>query len=329
MRLLVTGGAGYIGSHFAALASDLGHDVVIYDDFSTGHRWACKDREIIVGDILNFDSTLSALRGIDAVCHFASKIVVSESVVNPDEYYRVNVHGTDTLLRAMVKAGCSRLIFSSTAAVYGRPVDDQGVLDEASSTNPLNPYGISKLKAEKLIQQWALGFGGCATVFRYFNAAGCLPELCLGELHEPETHLIPNVIESLLNPLPRAFLLYGNDYETLDGSCVRDYIHVADIAEAHLRSLDILGDESGYWVMNLGSGCGYSNLQVIDECETQLEQKLDFVVAERRAGDPAVLRASNQLAYDLLEWQPQRSKLSQIVSDAITWHRDIVPLLMQ
>lgn len=320
---MVIGGAGYIGSHCAQLAALDGHEVSVLDNFSSGHRWACADFQIFEGDILDTDFLIRSLRGFDVVFHCAAKIVVSESVVFPELYLRNNVNGTESILRAMTRANVGKIVFSSTAAVYGSP-GKASVLNENHNCNPVNPYGISKLRAEELIRSWVSRTNGCATIFRYFNAAGATPELGLGELHEPETHLIPNIVNAMLYPETHHFLLFGDDYPTPDGSCVRDYVHVADIAKAHLLALEVSMNGNAE-IFNLGHGSGYSNLEVMRACESVLGKRLKYQVAPRRDGDPPSLLTSNVLAYDRLGWVPELSDLNRIVCDAVQWHRDVLP----
>lgn len=323
MRILVIGGAGFIGSHCARLASISGHDVSIFDNFSSGHRWACGDFQVFEGDILNTDFLSRCLREIDVVFHCAAKIIVSESVAFPNLYFKINVDGTESILNAMTTANVRKIVFSSTAAVYGNP-GEVSVLDEAHDCRPINPYGVSKLRAEELIRSWAIQTNGAATIFRYFNAAGAIPDMGLGELHEPETHLIPNIVNAILYPETHQFQLFGDDYLTPDGSCIRDYVHVSDIALAHVLALKASG-AGNVDIFNLGHGSGYSNFEVIRACESILQASLDYQVVPRRDGDPPCLLASNTLAYDRLGWTPEKSDLNRVVSDAVGWHRDVLP----
>ena len=322
MKILVIGGAGYIGAHCARVAASQGHEIFIFDDFSSGHRWACDDFPVFVGNILDQDYLAHCMRGVDAVFHCAAKIVVSESVERPDWYALNNIEGTVSTLGAMSKNSCKVLAFSSTAAVYGIPLDSRSLV-ELDPINPINPYGESKAVAESLIEDWARKDVRSATVFRYFNAAGALPDWRLGELHEPETHLIPNVINSLLNPDVYTFELFGCDYPTHDGSCIRDYVHVADIASAHLLALK--ARRPGCRIFNLGHGSGYSNLEVMQACADAVGVPLRYEASSRRSGDPPALVTSNELAKADLGWLPLKSDLKTIVGDAVRWHRDILP----
>jgi UDP-glucose 4-epimerase len=293
----------------------------VLDNLSTGHRWAISDFEFIEGDILNTETLARAMKGVDAVCHFAAKIVVSESVQNPSAYWKNNVDGTASVLSAMHRTGVKRLVFSSTAAVYGMPEYGVRLITENHPCRPINPYGMGKLQAERLIAQWVESGFGKAIAFRYFNAAGALPEVGLGEAHDPETHLIPNVLRALINNDSNGFRLYGSDYPTPDGSCIRDYVHVVDIAKAHISGLDALDDSlNAYDIFNLGSGGGYSNLEVIKACETLIGRSLNYDVMSRREGDPHKLVASYEKAKELLDWYPANSKLETIIESALEWH---------
>jgi len=326
LRILVTGGAGYIGSHFCALASRRGHHVVIYDDFSSGNSWACGSLQVIEGDILDTEKLARYTYGCDVVCHFAGKISVSESGTNSNEYFRVNTEGTGSVLDAMTESQCNRVIFSSTAAVYQPPVCGYKI-SEADSCHPINVYGVSKLRAEHQVNLWASeNPDRSGVIFRYFNAAGAFPDYRLGEYHTPETHLIPNILNSLLCSADQPFSLFGVDYPTKDGTCIRDYIHVGDIASAHLAALDF--DQKGCIRMNLGSGRGYSNLEVIAHCESITNRHLNYEVLGRRLGDPSYLVTDNSLAMNLLRWRPRASTMSQIVHDAIAWHYRVAPLVV-
>lgn len=293
------------------------------DNLSTGHRWATSDFEFTEGDILNTETLARAMKGVDAVCHFAAKIVVSESVQDPSAYWKNNVDGTASVLRAMHRTGVKRLVFSSTAAVYGMPEHSVRLIAEDHPCRPINPYGMGKLQAERLIAQWVESGLGKAIAFRYFNAAGALPEAGLGEAHEPETHLIPNVLRALVTSNDGAgFQLYGTDYPTPDGSCIRDYVHVVDIAKAHISGLDALeGSLRSLEICNLGSGGGYSNLEVIKACETMVGRVLNYEVMSRREGDPAMLVSSHEKATSLLGWRPANSQLETIIESALQWHR--------
>jgi len=320
-KILVLGGAGYVGSQFCRAASEAGFDVRVFDDFSTGHEWAVVNYEVVRGDILDAEKLSCAMQDVDAVCHFAAKSCVEESVKDPMTYMRTNVDGTRSVLSAMSKAGIQNLVFSSTAAVYGDPDESVSQLTEAMECSPVNPYGQSKLASEALIEGWCAEQSSSATCFRYFNAAGASPEWGLGEAHEPETHLIPNILRCLINKSGKPFELFGDDYPTPDGTCVRDYVHVNDIADAHLRGLMYQSTgNSGFVACNLGSGSGYSIYQVIRACEDVSGLRLDKVVKRRRLGDPVRLVASNSKASKSFGWKPTNSDLRNIVSTAYQWH---------
>lgn len=318
--VLVCGGAGYIGSHMCKLLARAGRTPVALDNLSTGHRQAVHWGPLLEADLLDPDALADAFRSyrFDAVMHFAARSLVGESVREPGLYFRNNVAGTLNLLDAMRDAGVSRLVFSSTAAVYGIP--DSTPIDETHPTRPVNPYGWSKLMAEREIAEYCRAHGLRAACLRYFNAAGADPEGECGEAHEPETHLIPNVLRAALDPSLGPVKLFGNDYDTADGTCVRDYIHVSDLCDAHLRALDFLNDNPGHHVFNLGTGHGHSVAQVLAACQAECGGKPAAVYEARRAGDPPALVAGNALASELLQWCPQAS-LGDCVSSALAWHR--------
>ena len=321
MKILVLGGAGYIGSHFSAMVSEQGHSLTVFDNLSTGHEWAVDRDHLVVGDILDEAALGAAMRGCDAVCHFAAKSIVSESVQYPELYRQNNVDGTRSILRVMSEIGVRKLIFSSTAAVYGIPTTQESILYEHDQTNPINPYGHSKLEAEKLIAKWVREGRGNALVFRYFNAAGADYERGLGEAHEPETHLIPNILKTLICEHQGKFRLYGDDYDTPDGTCVRDYVHVNDIARAHSLALDHYEDrQSEMEICNLGTSTGVSNRRIIDFCEQVTGRALSYDIQPRRLGDPPRLVASNTRAKSLLGWEPNNSDIKKIIESAYLWH---------
>ena len=318
----MVGGAGYIGSHCAHTAASQGHEISFFDDFSSGHRWAYGYFSVFDGNVLDEDYLAYSMRGFDAVFYCAAKNVVSESVECPNWYAFNNVEGTASVLNAMTNTSCCVLAFSSTAAVYGIPSELRPLV-ELDPINPINPYGESKAIAESHIKEWAKRQGRSATIFRYFNAAGALPDWRLGELHKPETHLIRNIINSLLDPEMHRFQLFGCDYPTHHGSCIRDYIHIADIASAHLVAIETR--RPGCGIFNLGHGSGYSNLEVMQACADIVGVPLRYEVSSRRSGDPPALVTSNELAKADLGWIPLRSDLKTIVGNAVCWHRDILP----
>jgi UDP-glucose 4-epimerase len=314
-KILVTGGAGFIGSHMAACVKRAGYVPVILDDFSTGHRLACADLEVIEGSI--HDSALLAqvfaAHDFSAVMHFASFIQVGESVSDPAKYYFNNVSGTLTLLQAMLKAQVKYFIFSSSAAVYGEPLYTP--IDEKHPLKPINPYGHSKQIIEQVLRDYALAYDFKFCALRYFNAAGADADNSLGECHDPETHLIPLVLQ-VANHERKFITVFGNDYATGDGTCVRDYIHVKDLCSAHWLALQGLWNGAESMSYNLGTGTGYSVQEVIEMARTVTGMTIPVVQGKRRSGDPADLVADATLAMQELGWQPKFSDLKTIVNDA-------------
>jgi UDP-glucose-4-epimerase GalE len=298
--------------------SRAGHVPITFDNLSTGHRWAVRWGPLVEGDLLDSAALARAFENhkIDAVMHFAAKSQVAESMRQPGLYFRNNVTGTLNLLDAMRNASVDRLVFSSTAAVYGNP--EYTPIDEAHPTRPINVYGWSKLIAERLIAEYCRAHGLSAVCLRYFNAAGADPEGEIGEAHEPETHLIPNILKAALDPTRGPTQLFGDDYGTPDGTCIRDYIHIHDLCDAHLRALALLDDSVSCEVLNLGTGCGYSVAEVLAACDAHIT--VEATHAPRRPGDPPNLVASNARAQQLLGWQPTRS-IADCVRDALAWHR--------
>jgi UDP-glucose 4-epimerase len=313
-RLLITGGAGYIGSVLTAYFIDDGHEVVIFDDLTTG-KVIDSRASFVNGSILDKPKLLNALSKVDVVIHCAAKSLVEESVSNPEQYSLVNTAGTHLLLEAMIESGVNKIIFSSTAAVYG----DSSVqpIVENTDVNPINPYGLSKFAAEQVISEFA-SKGIAAITFRYFNIAGSyknsISQLLI-ENHQDETHLIPKIIKNTLqNRLDSKVEIYGSNFPTKDGSCIRDYLHVWDLAHAHLLAIDKL--EKGLSkVFNLGSGVGYSVFEVISEIEKVMGVKFNKVLLPARAGDPAVLLAAIDKAKNELGWKPKAS-LTEIITSS-------------
>ena len=320
MKLLIPGGAGYIGSHMVKYAQESGHDVVVLDDFSTGHKWSTQDCEVLEVNLLDQEKLALLLRGryFDGVIHFAAKSLVGESVKNPDLYYRNNVVGTLNLLSEMLKNDINNLIFSSTAAIFGNPLADK--IDENHPKNPINPYGRSKLMVEDVLRDICSVRQFNATSFRYFNAAGADESGVIGEAHEPETHLIPNVLRAALSGANERLKVFGGDYETHDGTCIRDYVHVTDLAQAHLLGLEKIKKSTGFSSFNLGYGCGFSVLDVINSCEKVVGKTISYDICERRNGDPDVLVANSSLAFEELGWRPKYDSLDAIVDSAWRWH---------
>jgi UDP-glucose 4-epimerase len=315
-RILVTGGAGYIGSVCAAQLLAHGHEVVVVDDLSRGHRGAIPaGAEHADVDILDAAALASAVAGArpDAVMHFAALALVGESVQHPERYWRTNVGGTLNLLDAMRAAGVERLVFSSTCACYGAP--DEVPISEAAPTRPANPYGASKLAVDQMIGEHCAAHDLGAISLRYFNVAGADGEQ--GEDHDPETHLIPNVLRAALGVLEQVEV-FGTDYETPDGTAVRDYIHVEDLARAHLLALDATrGGE--HKILNLGNGNGFSVREVIDAGRRVTGREIRARDAPRRPGDPPVLVAASQRIRDELGWEPRKPELETMIADAWAW----------
>lgn len=325
MNILVCGGAGYIGSHMCWRLADSGHDVTVFDNLSTGHAEAVRWGRLIRGDLLRQEDIEQTFRGrqFDAVMHFCAKALVGESVIRPDLYYQNNVTGTAHLLDVMIAHGVKTFIFSSTAATYGMP--RYTPIDEDHPKDPINPYGRTKLMVEAMLADYEAAFGLRSVSLRYFNAAGAEPEAGLGERHEPETHLIPNVLRAVLDPSAHPLQVYGADYDTPDGTCIRDYIHVTDLCEAHMRALDYLRQGGKSEVFNLGNGRGFSVLEVIRAAEAVTGRKISYTIAERRPGDPAILVASAAKAGRVLGWTPRYTDLAAIIDTAWRWHRTQAP----
>jgi len=317
--ILVAGGAGYIGSHMVALLLREGYDVVVVDNLSTGHWQAAKGAALRVGDVRDasfLDGVFSEFP-IDGVINFAAFSLVGESVTNPLKYYGNNVTGAISMLTAMKNHRVDKIVFSSTAATYGEP--EKQPIEETDKTDPTNPYGASKLAIEGLLKWCEKAYGIRYAALRYFNAAGADTAAGIGEDHHPETHLIPIVLQCALGARDHVGI-FGDDYPTPDGTCIRDYIHVVDLAKAHLLALEYLdkGGESGPF--NLGTGTGYSVKEIIDTARQVTGKPIPATVEPRRAGDPSVLVASNAKAAQKLGWKPEKT-LEDIVSDAWRWHQ--------
>ncbi len=320
---LLCGGAGYVGSHMAKLLTKLGHSVVVFDNLSTGHSKFTKFGEFFYGDLLNNKDIKEAFktRKFDAVMHFSAKTVVPESVKDPAKYFENNVIGTLNLLKQVLKNGVDKFIFSSTAGIYGEP--ESVPIVEGSTLRPINPYGESKLVIENILKYYYTAYGLRSVSFRYFNAAGADPDAEIGESHDPETHLIPNIINSILEK-KSTLKIFGNDYNTKDGFCVRDYVHVNDIAEAHLLGSELIENEAGAFTFNLGSGQGYSVMEIISKIEKFVGKKIDYKITNRRQGDAEVLIADIKKAKEVLKWTPKQSDLDIIVSSAVKWHKKLL-----
>lgn len=320
MAVLVTGGAGYIGSHAVAALLEKGEQVVIVDNLYQGHRDAVLGGKLYEGDLRDGDFLAKVFQenDIDGVIHFAANSLVGESMKDPGKYYHNNVYGTLCLLEQMQKAGVSRIVFSSTAATYGEP--ERVPIDEYDRTVPTNAYGETKLSMEKMIRWFDVAHGIKFVSLRYFNAAGAHESGKIGEDHSPESHLVPLVLEVALGQ--REFIsVFGDDYATEDGTCIRDYVHVSDLADAHILALERLREGGDSAIYNLGSGNGYSVKQVIDVSREVTGHPIPAKIEARRAGDPAVLIASSERARKELGWAPKRDKLEAIVKSAWEWHR--------
>ena len=317
--ILVAGGAGYIGSHMVALLVKRGYEVVVADNLRTGHWQAVKGaRKMYVGDLRDgaFLHQIFTENEIDGVINFAAFSLVGESVTNPLKYYGNNVEGAVSLLSAMQAHGVDRIVFSSTAAAYGEP--EKQPIEEGDRTEPTNPYGATKLAIENMLKWCDCAYNIRYVALRYFNAAGSDTEAGIGEDHNPESHLIPLVMKTALGQRDHIGI-FGEDYPTPDGTCVRDYIHVKDLAEAHLLALEYLDRGGKSDVFNLGSGTGYSVREIIDTARRITGRPIPVRAEPRRSGDPSVLIASNKKAAEVLGWKPSRS-LEQIVADAWAWH---------
>jgi len=330
IKILVVGGAGYIGSHMVKILVNSGHDIIVLDNLSTGFRELAKYGELIVGDLAD-ESLLEDLfskHQFDGVMHFAAASLVGESMTNPAKYYRNNVSNTINLLDAMVKYNVKRFVFSSSAAVYGEPNSD--LIDESHAKDPINPYGSTKLMIERILQDYASAYGLNSVSLRYFNACGADPEGELGECHDPETHLIPIILQAA-SGRRKSITVFGRDYATDDGTCVRDYIHINDLCTAHALALDKLTDSNdcGALAYNLGNSSGFSVQQVIDVVQTVVSKDGHSVIVtdgERRAGDPATLVADATKVKVELGWQPEYDELEVIVGHAWAWEKKLAKI---
>ena len=318
--ILVTGGAGYVGSHACKALAASGYLPIVFDNLIHGHQAAVKWGPLEVGDLADrgaLDAVIERHQP-EAVMHFAALTYVGESVVDPGKYYRNNVLGTLSLLEAMRDHHIGRLVFSSTAATYGTP--ETVPIQECAPKQPINPYGHSKLAAEQMIADFSKAHGLSAAALRYFNAAGADPDGELGECHDPEAHLIPLAMQAVTGDAP-PLTVFGDDYPTLDGTCIRDYIHVTDLADAHVRALEWLEETSGAHAFNLGTGHGASVRQVIDAVDKVAGMTVPHSIGPRRAGDPAELVSDPTKAMRELKWKPATRDLDKIVATAWAWHR--------
>ncbi|WML36805.1 UDP-glucose 4-epimerase GalE [Clostridium sp. OS1-26] len=321
MSILVCGGAGYIGSHMIAELLEKGEDVVIIDNFQKGHRDAILGGKVYKGDLRDkkiLDKVFTE-NNIEAVIDFAADSLVGESVIEPLKYFNNNVGGTINLLEAMRDYNVKNIVFSSTAATYGEP--DRVPIEEEDKTFPTNPYGESKLTVEKILKWCDKAYGIKYTALRYFNAAGAHVSGKIGEDHKPESHLIPIILQVALGQRDK-IMIYGNDYSTEDGTCIRDYIHVTDLANAHLLAVNRLKNGGQSIICNLGNGTGFSVKQVIEVCRKVTECNIEAEVAPRREGDPAILIASSDKAKKQLGWNPKYNSIETIVETAWNWHKN-------
>jgi len=319
LAVLVVGGAGYIGSHAARALRRSGYEVILYDNLSTGYQRLAHGFELVIGDIADEAKLRPALARADAVMHFAAHAYVGESVQNPRKYFRNNVEAALALLNATLDAGIRRFVFSSTCAVYGVPATVP--ITEETSREPVNPYGASKLFFEHALEAYSRAYGLRSARLRYFNAAGADESGEIGELHDPETHLIPLALAAAA-PGNSQLQVFGSDYPTPDGTCVRDYIHVNDLAEAHVRALQHLEKGRDSLALNLGTGRGHSVLEVIQAAEAVTGRPVRRIMGPRRAGDPPVLVADVAQSQKVLEWKATRT-LAEIVSSAWNWMQKV------
>lgn len=320
MKVLVTGGAGYIGSHVVRQLGEAGHDITVFDNLSTGYAWAVTAGKLVEGDLSDpqaIDRLLEG-QGFEAVLHFAANIVVPESVENPLKYYGNNTRNTLNLLAGIEKHKIPRLVFSSTAAVYGMP--DETVMSESTLLQPINPYGWSKLMSEQMIQDSAFASGLNYTILRYFNVAGADLEGRIGQATPEATHLIKVACECA-NGVRPGMKIFGTDYDTRDGTCVRDYIHVEDLAKAHVMALDHMVKGGDSAIMNCGYGTGFTVKEVIDVVKKVSGVDFPVELVDRRPGDPGALIASNDRIKAVLGWQPDHADLETIVRSALNWEK--------
>ncbi|MCI5951740.1 MAG: UDP-glucose 4-epimerase GalE [Anaerostipes sp.] len=322
MKILVLGGAGYIGSHTVYELIDAGEEVVIIDNLQTGYAKAVHPKAVFYkGDLRDrefLDSVLEKEKDIDAVIHFAANSLVGESMIKPLKYYDNNLCGTKTLLEALIAHGIDKIVFSSTAATYGEP--ERVPILESDRTDPTNTYGETKLSMEKMFKWVGKAHGLRYVSLRYFNACGAHKSGKIGEAHQPETHLIPLILQ-VPNGKREAISIFGTDYPTKDGTCVRDYIHVTDLAQAHILAVKYLMEGKESNIFNLGNGVGFTVKEVIETARKVTGLPIKAVEEDRRAGDPAVLIASSQKARDILGWKPEHDSLEEIIDSAWKWHK--------
>lgn len=320
MIVLVTGGAGYIGSHACKALKEAGHEPVVFDNFENGHKENVKWGDSFSGDIRNAQDLQEAFSKFrpEAVLHFAAYAYVGESVQKPEKYYQNNVVGSYNLLETMRRFAVKKLVFSSSCATYGVP--EVVPIPENHHQSPVNPYGNTKLIMEMMMRDYAAAGHLSFVALRYFNAAGAAPDAETGEMHDPETHLIPLVLDAACGRRTEV-TVFGDDYPTHDGTCVRDYIHVSDLADAHVRALSYLEKNTGSHVFNLGNGQGFSVLEIIAATEKVLGRKVPYKLGSRRPGDPAILVGNPELACDKLGWKPEFKKIEDIILHAWNFHK--------
>ncbi len=319
MKILVTGGAGYVGSACLRHVLEQGHEAIAYDNLVEGHPAAVGNAELVVGDIADTEKLTKTLRefGADAVMHFAAATYVGESVTNPEYHYKNNIGGSLSLLNAMRQAGVSRMLFSSTCATYG--MTESEVMSEKTPQAPFSPYARTKLTVEWMIRDFAHAYGLGFTLLRYFNASGGSPDGRFGEYHNPETHLIPLVLEVPLGKR-KEILVFGDDYPTPDGTCIRDYVHIDDLASAHLLAIEST-TESTAEVFNIGTGNGQSVMEIIRACESVVGRDIAYKVVERRPGDPPRLVADPTKLKTQLGWKPRYTSIEETIRTAWEWHK--------
>lgn len=324
MRILVTGGAGYIGSHTCKALAHQGHTVVTYDNLSTGHRELVRWGDFVYGDILDTQRLRTCIRQhhIEGIIHFAASAYVGESVIDPGKYFRNNVCGTLSILDAMRDEGVPHIVVSGTCAVYGSP--EKMPITEDTPTNPINPYGASKLFMERMLADYEKAHGIKWMSLRYFNAAGCDPDGETGEWHDPETHLIPRALMAAARRIPQ-LEIFSDDYPTPDGTCVRDYVHVMDLADAHVRGIEFLSTIGQSQSLNLGTGQGFSIRQILTAVKDVTDRAVPYLVTAKRLGDPPVLIADSAKAQESIGWRPIYNSLQYILNTAWAWSNRAQP----
>ena len=315
--ILVSGGAGYIGSHFCKIAKQSGYNPVVFDNLSTGRRDFVKWGELVEGDLHDYNLLVDTFKKYKpiAVIHFAASIEVGESVINPYKYYDNNVVATLNLLKAMLDCKINNIIFSSTSATYGMP--DSNIINENTPQNPINPYGETKLIVEKILEDFHKAYGLNYTALRYFNASGGDPDCELGETHQPSNHLIPIVLEKYMNN--EEVKVFGGDWNTRDGTCIRDYVHVNDLARAHTLALEKMLSTNQSKKINLGSGTGFTVLEIIKKSEEVVGDKIKYKIVERRSGDPEALVCDNKLAREYLGWNIEFKDVKNHILHTWNW----------